>query len=110
MDPVRLIEGYKETFRAIYSAPEYYQRALTSLERVKQKRPEPQRDGLLRQMLSFARIAMTLGIRDDDRREFWHYLLQVLKSHREKFGQAVRLAALGYHFRRLAEFNQSAKP
>ncbi len=105
MDPARLIKGYKDTFRAIYEAPEYYQRALASLERVKQETLEPQRDGLLHQLLAFARIVLTLGIRDRDRREFWRYLRQVLKLNRKKFGQAVRLAALGYHFRRLAEFS-----
>jgi len=105
MDPTRLVEGYKATFRALYSSPVYYQRALASLERVKQETPEPQRDDLWHQLLSFARIVLTLGIRDQDRREFWRYLRQVLQHHHAKFGQAVRLAALGYHFRRLAEFN-----
>ncbi len=108
MDPARLIAGYKATFRAIYSAPTYYQRALTSLARVKQAKPEPQRDGLFRQLLSFARIVTTLGIRDHERRAFWHYLREVLQHHRAKFGPALRLAALGYHFRRLAEFNLGA--
>jgi radical SAM superfamily enzyme YgiQ (UPF0313 family) len=105
MDPARLIAGYKETFRAIYSAGTFYQRALASLERVRQETPEPQRDGFPRQLLSLARIVLKLGIHDHDRREFWRYMQQVLKLHRAKFGQAVRLAALGHHFRRVAEFN-----
>jgi uncharacterized protein DUF4070 len=46
---------------------------------------------------------MPKGIRDDARGEFWRYLRQVQRDHREKFGHAVRLAATGYHFRKLIE-------
>jgi len=73
MDATHLIEGYKSIIRAIYSQGEYYQRALNCLEPVVGDAPG----------------------------EFWRYLRHALSRHREKFADAVRLAAVGYHFRKL---------
>jgi nicotinamide riboside kinase len=44
-----------------------------------------------------------LGVRDRARGEFWRYLRHALTRHREKFAEAMRLAAVGYHFRKLTE-------
>jgi hypothetical protein len=46
---------------------------------------------------------LALGVRDRARGEFWRYLRRALAQHRERFAEAVRLAALGYHFRKLTE-------
>jgi uncharacterized protein DUF4070 len=37
------------------------------------------------------------------RGEFWRYLRHAVIRHRENFAEAVRLAAVGYHFRKLIE-------
>jgi radical SAM superfamily enzyme YgiQ (UPF0313 family) len=103
MDAARLVEGYKSIMRTIYSPGEYYQRALNSLERVVTGRPAPSRSGLLRDAVTLSRIVLALGVRDRARGEFWRYLRCALTRHREKFGEAVRLAAVGYHFRKLTE-------
>jgi hypothetical protein len=53
--------------------------------------------------MTFFRIVLALGVRDRARVEFWRYLRRARSRHREKFADAVRLAAVGYHFRKLTE-------
>src|SRR5262249_55326229 len=101
MDATRLIEGYKSIMRSIYSPGEYYQRALDCLERVVSGAHESQRNGLTSNVVTLFRIAMALGVRDHARGEFWRYLRLALIRHHGKFAEAMRLAAIGYHFRKL---------
>jgi radical SAM superfamily enzyme YgiQ (UPF0313 family) len=103
MDATRLIEGYKSIMRAIYSPGEYYQRALNCLERVVGGAPEARRNGFASDVVTLFRVMLELGVRDRARGEFWRYLRLALTRHREKFAEAMRLAALGYHFRKLTE-------
>jgi len=103
MDAARLIEGYKSIMRAIYSPGEYYQRALNSLERVLAGAPEARGNGFASDVVTLFRIVLALGVRDRARGEFWRYLRHALTRHREKFAEAMRLAAVGYHFRKLTE-------
>jgi radical SAM superfamily enzyme YgiQ (UPF0313 family) len=103
MDTARLVEGYKSILRTIYRPGEYYQRALNSLERVPAWAPEPRRSGLASEVVALSRIVLALGVCDPARGEFWRYLRRALAQHRERFAEAVRLAALGYHFRKLTE-------
>lgn len=105
MDAMRLVEGYKSILQTIYSPHEYYQRALDCLERIVAKTPEPRRDGLMSDLLAFCRVVLALGVRDGARGEFWRYLGTAIRRHRGNFAVAVRLAALGYHFRKLTEFS-----
>jgi hypothetical protein len=41
--------------------------------------------------------------REWERREFWRFLRQVVSKHRDRFGHAVALAAMGHHFRKHTE-------
>jgi hypothetical protein len=103
MDATRLIEGYKSIMRAIYSPGEYYQRALDCLERVVAGAPESQRNRLSNDMVTLFRIVLALGVRDSARGEFWRYLSRAITRHHDKFAEVMRLAAVGYHFRKLTE-------
>jgi hypothetical protein len=103
MDATRLIEGYKSIMRAIYSPGEYYQRALDCLERVVAGAPAAQRNRFPRDVVTLLRVVLALGVRDRARGEFWRYLRRAFTLHREKFAEAMRLAAVGYHFRKLTE-------
>ncbi|MDX2030445.1 MAG: B12-binding domain-containing radical SAM protein [Blastocatellia bacterium] len=105
MDPKRLVEGYKSILQTIYSPREYYQRALDCMERIAARTPEPRRDGWAGDLLALCRIVMTLGVRDSARGEFWRYMGITLRQHRNHFAAAVRLAAIGYHFRKLTAFS-----
>ncbi len=44
-----------------------------------------------------------LGVLDCERREFWRFLTQTLLKHRNKLAESLRLAAMGYHFRKLSD-------
>jgi len=44
---------------------------------------------------------LTLGVLDRERREFWRFFTQTLIKHRQTFVHSLRLAAMGYHFRKL---------
>ncbi len=103
MDATRLIEGYKSLMRTIYSPGEYYQRALNCLERVVAGAPDARRNRVSSDLVTLSRIVLALGVRDRARGEFWRYLRCAITRHREKFAEAVRLAAVGYHFRKLTE-------
>jgi hypothetical protein len=103
MDATRLVEGYKSIMRTIYKPSEYYQRALASLKRTTQEFPEPVRVKVITGVASFIRIALRLGVLDRERKEFWRFLVHTIRSHREQFPQSMRLAAMGYHFRKLNE-------
>ncbi len=103
MDAARLVGGYKTILSTIYSPGEYYQRALNCLERVIAVEPERRGRGLISDAVTLSRVLLALGIRDRARGEFWHYLGHAFTRHREKFAEAIRLAAMGYHFRKLAE-------
>jgi radical SAM superfamily enzyme YgiQ (UPF0313 family) len=101
MDPRRLIEGYRSVLQAIYSSAAYYRRVLASLERVADARPIQHTAGIAQDLVALGRVVMTLGVRDGERAEFWRFLARVVADHRDKFPHAVRLAAMGYHFRKL---------
>ncbi|MGH9915581.1 MAG: B12-binding domain-containing radical SAM protein, partial [Pyrinomonadaceae bacterium] len=103
MDPAHLIEGYKAILRTIYHPAEYYQRALDCMKSVKERLPVKQRNGLTQDLMALSRVIMTLGIRDRDRGEFWRYMRRVITEHRETFTEGVKLAAMGYHFRKLTD-------
>ena len=103
MDPARLIEGYQSIMRTIYSSREYYERALNSLTRTRQDISLPKHYNLISAVAAFMRIAVKLGLLDRERREFWRYFSQAIAKHRDNFDDALRLAAMGYHFRKLNE-------
>ena len=103
MDPALLIDGYRSVLQTIYSSGEYYQRALECLRRVSGMPPEPVRYSLISGLMAFSRIVLKLGIIDSDRSQFWKYFRRSLMDHRENFAHSMRLAAMGYHFRKLNE-------
>jgi radical SAM superfamily enzyme YgiQ (UPF0313 family) len=102
MDAARLVEGYREILRTIYSPAEYYRRALDCLSRLTEG-PEPRRSRLTDDVAAFVRVVIALGVRDGARAEFWRYMRRAAGSHRRNFAHAVTLAAMGYHFRKLTE-------
>jgi radical SAM superfamily enzyme YgiQ (UPF0313 family) len=103
MDAARLIEGYKSVLQTIYKPSEYYQRALECLRRLPSGGPALHHYSPLNGMLALARMTLKLGIMDSERREFWRYFRRAFAEHREQFSEAMRLAGMGYHFRKLME-------
>ncbi|HEX8142601.1 MAG TPA: B12-binding domain-containing radical SAM protein [Pyrinomonadaceae bacterium] len=103
MDAARLVEGYQSVLRTIYKPSEYYQRALECLRRVPPGGPAPNHYSFAKGLMALTRMTVKLGILDSERREFWRYFRRAAAEHREKFTEAMRLAAMGYHFRKLME-------
>src|ERR1051325_167696 len=101
MDSARLIEGYQSIMRTIYKPSEYYQRALDSLRRTAQEVPEPARVKIVSGLAAFTRLILKLGVLDRERKEFWRFLGHTIARHRDQFPASMRLAAMGYHFRKL---------
>jgi radical SAM superfamily enzyme YgiQ (UPF0313 family) len=103
MDSERLVHGYQSIMRTIYKPSEYYQRVLDSLRRTAQKEVRPPDRSFHEDILAFLRLILTLGVKDRERREFWRFFVQAVLKHRENLPQSMRLAAMGYHFRKLNE-------
>lgn len=103
MDPVRLVEGYQSIMRTIYKPSEYYGRALECLKRISVDGPVSHKYKVFSGALALTRIALKLGVIDRERREFWRFSRHVAAEHRGKFAASMRLAAMGYHFRKLIE-------
>ena len=101
MDPARLIQGYQSIMQTIYSPREYYQRALDSMKRTAQHFVEPQHYNIVSAITAFARVMVKLGIVDGERKEFWRFFTKALLKHHDKLAETLRLAAMGYHFRKL---------
>jgi len=103
MDAARLVAGYQSIMRTIYNPKEYYQRALDSLKRTPVPNWDPKQVHLVRDLASFVRLTLKLGVLDSERKEFWRFFATAMAKHREQFAASMRLAAMGYHFRKLNE-------
>jgi hypothetical protein len=89
--------------RTIYKPSEYYQRALDSLKRTAQEFPEPVRMKIGSGVAAFIRLIVKLGVLDRERKEFWRFLGRSIRNHRDQLPVSMRLAAMGYHFRKLSD-------
>ena len=103
MDPKVLVEGYRSIVQTIYNSREYYQRALECLRRVSGTPPAPMRYSVASGLMALSRVVVKLGLLDRERKEFWRFFRRALVEHRGQFAQSMRLAAMGYHFRKLNE-------
>jgi radical SAM superfamily enzyme YgiQ (UPF0313 family) len=103
MDAARLVEGYQSIMRTIYKPSAYYQRVLDSLKRTTGQGAEPTRLDILGAIAAFVRLTFKLGVLDRERKEFWRFFARTAARHRDQFPQSMRLAAMGYHFRKLNE-------
>jgi len=98
-----LIQGYQSIMRTIYSPREYYERVLLSLRRTAKEFGEPQHYGVVKGMAALSRILFRLGVIDRERIEFWRFFSRALIKHHDRIADSLRLAAMGYHFRKLSE-------
>ena len=104
MDPAFLVRGYQRIMRTIYGPREYYERVLDSLRRTTQTRSVMLPTyGPIAGLTAFMRILVKLGVIDRERKEFWRFFVRAIIKHRKQFADSLRLAAVGYHFRKLSE-------
>ena len=104
LDPAFLVRGYQTIMRTIYGPREYYERVLESLGRTSGDVPfEPRLYSPLAGLKALMKILVKLGVIDRERKEFWRFFVQALIRHRSQFADSLRLAAVGYHFRKLSD-------
>jgi radical SAM superfamily enzyme YgiQ (UPF0313 family) len=103
MDPTFLIRGYQSIMQTIYSPREYYERVLNSMRRTDQPFSEPHQYNVISGVASMARILLKLGLLDRERKEFWRFFTHTVFKRRNRIVDSLRLAAVGYHFRKLSD-------
>jgi radical SAM superfamily enzyme YgiQ (UPF0313 family) len=101
MDAARLISGYQRIMKTIYKPREYYERVLDSLKRTAHETAEPTPYSLVEGVKALIKLVVKLGVVDAERREFWRFFIQALRNHHDRTTEWLRLAAMGYHFRKL---------
>jgi len=104
LDPAFLVRGYQRIMRTIYGPREYYERVLDSLRRTSRPRTfDTYTYSVPAGIAALMRISFKLGLIDRERKEFWRFFVQALIKHRRQFADSLRLAAVGYHFRKLSD-------
>ena len=100
LDREVLVEGYRSLVKRLYTPRMYYRRILTFL---REYRPQGQGIHLSwRDVEAFIKSLWVMGIVSRGRRQYWKFLTKALLFHRRAFPEAMTLAIIGYHFRRVA--------
>ena len=71
------------------------------MKRTPHETPEPSPYNLLQEIKALTRLVLKLGVIDGERKEFWRFLIQAVRKHHDRMTESLRLAAMGYHFRKL---------
>ncbi|MCA1605440.1 MAG: DUF4070 domain-containing protein, partial [Acidobacteria bacterium] len=103
MDSQVLMEGYKTILRTIYDPSEYYERAGASLMNTHTEGLPPRGRLTAEEFRASIRVLFKLGVLDSSRREFWKFLRRTYSNRRGMLAEALTLAAMGYHFRKVTE-------
>ncbi|MHC5108366.1 MAG: B12-binding domain-containing radical SAM protein [Planctomycetota bacterium] len=100
LDRDLLIDGYRRLVKQLYTPEAFYRRARTFLHNY---RPLGRHRGVAYDDLkAFLKSLWIMGCRHSGRRAYFKFLTQSLLFHPRSFPDAVRLAILGFHFRRVA--------
>ena len=100
----QLREGYQYILRELYSPHGFYRRIMTFLDHyVPPRIGVPIKGGEIK---AFIKAIWELGIKGDERREFWHLLFRTLIKYPKKFVHAITLAIYGFHFRKVMQTNE----
>ena len=100
LDREILVEGYRSLVKRLYTPRMYYRRILTFL---REYRPQGQGIHLSwGDVKAFIKSLWVMGILSRGRRQYWKFLTKALLFHRRAFPEAMTLAIIGYHFRRVA--------
>ena len=101
MDAVRLVEGYRSVLKEIYSCEAYYERVKLYLSRTKPRpgeRVSRQRWLTVANVRAFVTSIVRQGVLGPKRWSYWKFLLAASTRYRCRFGSAMTLAVMGYHF------------
>jgi radical SAM superfamily enzyme YgiQ (UPF0313 family) len=95
--------GYHKILDSIYSAKGFYQRVRTFL---KDYKPVHKPVTLQwEEIAAFLSSIVKIGIKGDERRQYWKLFFWTLFHHPRKFPLAITFAIYGYHFRKVNELH-----
>ncbi len=107
MDPGTLIEGYLRVISTVYdpSLKNYFERCLTLFKHLK---PLPHVTPSLRAHELYPALMMVRGrLSPGQIPAFGTFIAKVSKDHPSMLAEAIRLAALGYHFEKFTRHQQA---
>jgi radical SAM superfamily enzyme YgiQ (UPF0313 family) len=100
LDRELLIEGYRSLVQRLYAPRMYYRRVLTFL---REYRPQGQRTHLSWcDVKAFFKSLWVMGVLSRGRREYWRFFGKSLLFHPRAFAEAMNLAIVGHHYRKVA--------
>jgi radical SAM superfamily enzyme YgiQ (UPF0313 family) len=95
--------GYRKILDSIYSAKGFYQRVRTFL---KDYKPVHKPVTLQwEEIAAFLSSIVKIGIKGDERRQYWKLFFWTLFHYPRKFPLAITFAIYGYHFRKVNELH-----
>jgi len=100
LDRQMLIEGYRSLVKRLYTPEMYYRRILTFLKEYHPRGPRFRTSWP--DIKAFLKSLWVMGVASRGRREYWKFFTKALLFHRRAFPEAMTLAIIGYHFRRVA--------
>jgi hypothetical protein len=101
MDPQALRSGYERLLQSIYSPRAYYRRARTFL---REYHSSGRRTRIGRaEAMAFLRSVYRLGVFGRERFQYWKLLTWTTLRRPRLLGDAVSLAILGHHYRKVCE-------
>lgn len=95
-----LVHGYRELMNSLYEPRAYYRRIHTFLDHYKSAGPRMRLSWADTQ--AFIRSFWILGIWHRGRTHYWGFFWSTLVRRPSQFREAVQLAIIGHHFRRVA--------
>ncbi len=109
MDAAKLVEGYREVLKRIYSCEAYYERVKIYLSRAHPKPAKGERVNkqarqkspplLTRDNLrALANSIVRQGVFGRHQWSYWKFLAEAATKYRRCFGAAMTLAVMGHHF------------
>lgn len=99
LDRDTLVQGYRTLVKNLYQPKVYYKRVLQCLEEFR-----PQKPAVVTwpEMKAVVKAMFVMGLFNRGRRAYWAFVGRVLIYHPRAFADAMTMAIVGYHFRRVA--------
>ncbi len=95
MDTQELLAGYQRILETIYRPGEYFERAQAFLSQLGTAARAPI---VFSDIMALLRSLWRQGLRSNYRKEYWKFVVQAARRHRQHFDKAITLAIMGHHF------------
>jgi len=95
MDTQELLDGYRRILETIYYPHEYFNRVQAFLSQLGSATHTPI---VFADLLAVGRSLWRQGLRSNYRKEYWKFLAQTVRQHRQHLDKAMTLAIMGHHF------------